>query len=226
MPRTTYGPTLDFQRLVAAELPAEDGQDWEDAQRGFIGSIDQAEIIRPDGSGHVVWSQRPYAFLDDETPAASVNPSLWRQARLNRIHGLFQVTPRMFQVRGLDIANITFIEGDTGLIALDALTTRETAAAALALYRQHRDPQARRRLHTVMYSHSHGDHFGGVAGLVTQAQVDAGEVTVIAPAGFMHHAVAENVIGGVAMGRRAQFQFYGNNTGGDCYAGSEGDTRS
>ena len=103
MPRTAYGPTLDFQRLVAADLPAEDGQDWEDAQRGFIGSIDQAEIIRPDGSGHVVWSQRAYAFLDDETPAASVNPSLWRQARLNRIHGLFQVTPRMFQVRGMDI---------------------------------------------------------------------------------------------------------------------------
>ena len=207
MPRSAYGPTLDLQRLVAAEQPAEDGQDWADAQRGFIGSIDEAEIIRQDGTGHVVWSQRPYAFLDDETPAASVNPSLWRQARLNKIHGLFQVTPRMFQVRGLDIANITFIEGDTGLIALDALTTRETAAAALALYRQHRDPQGKRRLHTVMYSHSHGDHFGGVAGLVTQAEVDSGEVTVIAPAGFMHHAVAENVIGGVAMVRRAQFQF-------------------
>ncbi len=207
MPRSAYGPTLELQRLVAAQLPAEDGQDWEDARRGFIASIDEAEIIRPDGSGHVVWSQRPYAFLDDATPAPSVNPSLWRQARLNRIHGLFQVTPRMFQVRGLDIANITFIEGDSGLIALDALTTRETAAAALALYRRERDPQGQRRLHTVMYSHSHGDHFGGVAGLVSQAEVDAGQVAVIAPAGFMHHAVAENVIGGVAMGRRSQFQF-------------------
>ena len=179
MPRTAYGPTLDLHRLVAANLPAEDGQDWEDAQRGFLGTTDQAEVIRSDGSGHVVWSQRAYAFLDDETGADSVNPSLWRQARLNRIHGLFQVTPRMFQVRGFDIANITFIEGDTGLIALDALTCTETAAAALALYRQHRDPDAKRKLHTVMYSHSHGDHFGGVAGLVTQAEVDAGAVAVI-----------------------------------------------
>ena len=207
MTATAYGPTLDLQRLVAASLPEEDGEDWADARRGFVGTVEHAEVVRQDGSGHVVWSQRPYAFLDDEQPAATVNPSLWRQARLNRIHGLFEVTPRIFQVRGFDIANITFIEGDTGLIALDALTTVETAAAALALYRRLRDPEAKRRLHTVMYSHSHADHFGGVGGLVTQSQVDAGEVAIIAPAGFMHAAVAENVIGGVAMQRRAQFQF-------------------
>ncbi len=200
-----YGPTLDLLRLVRDELPPDDGEDFAHAQRGYLGSIDEAEIIRPDG--HVVWSQRAYRFLDDEQAPDTVNPSLWRQARLNRIHGLFQVTPRIYQVRGLDIANITFIEGDTGLIALDALTCPATAAAALALYRPHRDPQSRRKLHTVMYSHSHGDHFGGVAGLVTQAQVDAGDVQIIAPAGFMHHAVAENVIAGVAMARRAQFQF-------------------
>ena len=200
-----YGPTLDFHRLLRSQMPAEDGQDFEDAQRGFIASTEHAEVIRPDG--HVVWSLRGYGFLDAEEPAETVNPSLWRQARLNMIHGLFQVTPRMFQVRGYDIANITFIEGETGLIALDALTCPETAAASLALYRQHRDPQHKRRLHTVMYSHSHGDHFGGVAGLVTQAQVDAGQVQIIAPAGFMQAAVAENVIGGVAMARRSQFQF-------------------
>ncbi len=202
---TAYGPTLDFNRLLRAELPADDGQDWEDARRGFIASTEHAEVIRPDG--HVVWSLRGYGFLDEEQPADSVNPSLWRQARLNMIHGLFQVTPRMFQVRGYDIANITFIEGDTGLIALDALTCPETAAASLALYRKHRDPQAKRKLLAVMYSHSHGDHFGGVTGLVTQAQVDAGEVQIIAPSGFMQAAVAENVIGGVAMARRSQFQF-------------------
>lgn len=205
MPATAYGPTLDFHRLLAAELPAEDGADDADARRGFIGTTEQAEVVRADG--HVVWSQRPYAFLDEAEPPPTVNPSLWRQARLNRIHGLFQVTPRIYQVRGFDIANITFIEGDRGLIALDALTCPDTAAAALALYRRHRDPQGRRRLHTVMYSHSHGDHFGGVTGLVSQAEVDAGAVAVVAPAGFMHHAVAENVIGGVAMARRAQFQF-------------------
>ena len=202
---TAYQPTIDFHRLIAADLPQEDGQDWADAQRGFIGTTEHAEVLRSDG--HVVWSQRAYGFLDPEQSAATVNPSLWRQARLNRIHGLFEVTPRIFQVRGFDIANITFIEGDTGLIALDTNSCPETAAASLALYRQFRDPEGRRKLHTVMYSHSHSDHFGGVAGLVTQAEVDAGEVCVIAPAGFMQHSVSENVIGGAAMARRAQFQF-------------------
>ncbi|HVR48786.1 MAG TPA: alkyl sulfatase dimerization domain-containing protein [Pseudorhodoferax sp.] len=203
--KTAYGPTLDLQRLAAAELPAEDGQDFADATRGLLGTDPEAEVRN--AAGHTVWSQRPYAFLEDETPAPTVHPALWRQARLNRIHGLFQVTPRIFQVRGYDIANITFIEGDTGLIALDALTAPDTAAAALRLYRRLRDPQGRRALHTVIYSHSHSDHFGGVAGLVSQADVDAGRVQVIAPDGFLHHAVAENVIGGVAMARRAQFQF-------------------
>ena len=204
-----YQPTLDFHRLIAAELASEsmtdDSEDWADAQRGLLGTIDDGDIRN--ANGKPVWSLRGYGFLDDEKAADTVNPSLWRQARLNRIHGLFKVTERMYQVRGYDIANITFIEGATGLIALDALTVPETAAAALALYRKHRDPQAKRRLHTIMYSHSHGDHFGGVAGLCTQAQVDAGEVSIIAPSGFMHHAVAENVVGGVAMARRAQFQF-------------------
>ena len=204
-----YQPTLDFHRLIAAELASEsmtdDSEDWADAQRGLLGTIDDGDISS--ATGKPVWSLRGYGFLDDEKAADTVNPSLWRQARLNRIHGLFKVTERMYQVRGYDIANITFIEGATGLIALDALTVPETAAAALALYRKHRDPQAKRRLHTIMYSHSHGDHFGGVAGLCTQAQVDAGEVSIIAPSGFMHHAVAENVVGGVAMARRAQFQF-------------------
>ena len=200
-----YGPTLDFHRLLASQLPAEDGADWADARRGFIASIDEAEIARADGL--VVWSQRAYRFLDDEQAADTVNPSLWRQARLNRIHGLFQVSPRIFQVRGFDLANITFIEGDTGLIVLDTLGIADTAAAALALYRRERDPEGRRRLHTVMYSHSHTDHFGGVLGLVTQAQVDAGEVRVIAPVHFMQEAVSENVLGGPAMARRSQFQF-------------------
>ena len=206
---TAYGPTLDFYRLLQQELPAENGQDFEDAKRGFIGTIEHAEVLRTSGpmAGQAVWSHRAYAFLSNETPAPTVNPSLWRQARLNLNHGLFKVTDRIYQVRGFDIANITFIEGDKGLLALDALSCADTAAAALALYRQHRDPDHQRPLHTVMYSHSHGDHFGGVLGLVSQADVDAGKVAIIAPAGFMHHAVAENVLAGVAMARRAQFQF-------------------
>ena len=202
---TAYQATIDFHRLIAKDLPVEDGQDWADARRGLVGTIESTEVKTAEG--RVVWSLTGYGFLDDDKPADTVNPSLWRQARLNRIHGLFEVTPRMFQVRGYDIANITYIEGDTGLIALDALSTPATAAASLALYRKHRDPEGKRKLHTIMYSHSHSDHFGGVAGLCTQDQVDAGEVNIIAPAGFMHHSVAENVIGGAPMARRAQFQF-------------------
>jgi alkyl sulfatase BDS1-like metallo-beta-lactamase superfamily hydrolase len=200
-----YQPTIDFHRLIAQHLPAEDGADFADARRGFIGTEDHAEITAPDG--RVIWSLRGYGFLQDDQAPETVNPSLWRQARLNMEHGLFEVVPGMYQVRGFDIANITFIESDSGLIALDALTTAETAAAALKLYRKHRDPEGQRRLHTVMISHSHGDHFGGVLGLVTQADVDAGRVQMVAPMGFMHAAVAENVIAGVPMVRRGQFQF-------------------
>jgi alkyl sulfatase BDS1-like metallo-beta-lactamase superfamily hydrolase len=201
-PGCAHAATIDFHRLMQQSLAPDDLADQADAQRGFIGTVPDAVVLRP--SGQPVWNLAAYGFLAEEQPAETVNPSLWRQARLNMAHGLFQVTPRIFQVRGFDIANITFIEGDTGVIALDALTCPETAAASLALYRQHRGPRA---VHTVIYSHSHADHFGGVHGLVTQAEVSAGRVHVIAPSGFMHHAVAENVIGGPAMARRSQFQF-------------------
>ncbi len=193
-----------LRSLADRDVPMERNDDFEDAWRGFLGTIDDAEIRRADGS--VAWTMRDYAFLEAEEPAPTVHRNLWRQARLNLIHGLFEVVPRIYQVRGFDVANITFIEGDTGLIALDALSCSETAAAALALYRRHRDPEGRRAVHTVMYSHSHADHFAGVLGLVDPADVDAGRVRIVAPAGFMHEAVAENVIAGVAMGRRAQFQ--------------------
>jgi alkyl sulfatase BDS1-like metallo-beta-lactamase superfamily hydrolase len=194
--------TIDFQRLVAESLPPEDGEDFADARRGFVATLPDAEVRRGDGSS--VWNLRAYGFLADENAPATVHPSLWRQARLNQVHGLFRITERIYQVRGLDIANITFIETDHGVIAFDALTCAETAAAALALYRQHRGERA---LHTVIYSHSHADHFGGVHGLVREDDVRAGRVQILAPAGFLHHAVAENVIAGVAMARRAQFQF-------------------
>ena len=127
---TAYGPTLDFLRLVKQDMPADDGADFEDAKRGFIGTIEHAEVLRGGEGpfkGQVVWSHRPYGFLDAEESAPTVNPSLWRQACLNLNHGLYKVTDRIYQVRGFDIANITFIEGDTGLIALDALSCADTA---------------------------------------------------------------------------------------------------
>lgn len=194
--------TAGFQRLVASQQPPEDREDDADAWRGFMGSMDDAAIKRADGGS--VWNLAAYGFLADAEAPDTVNPILWRQARLNRAHGLFQVTERIFQVRGFDLANITFIETDHGVMAFDALMVPETAAAALALYRKHRGD---RPLHTVIYSHSHVDHFGGVTGLVSQEDVDAGRVQIIAPAGFMQSAVAENVMAGVAMARRAQFQF-------------------
>ena len=194
--------TVDFQRLVASGQPAEDDEDFADARRGFIASLPDAAITRADGTP--VWNLAAYGFLAEAQPPDTVNPVLWRQARLNREHGLFQVTERIFQVRGFDLANITFIETDSGVLAFDALTVPETAATALALYRAHR---GERPLLAVIYSHSHVDHFGGAPGLMSQADVDAGRVQVIAPTGFMRAAVAENVLAGVAMARRAQFQF-------------------
>lgn len=197
-----HAATIGLQRLVASQQPPQDDEDAQDAHRGFLGSIEGATITRADGGS--VWNLAAYGFLAEEQAPDTVNPLLWRQARLNREHGLFQVTERIFQVRGFDLANITFIETDSGVIAFDALTVPETAAAALALYRQHR---GERPLLALIYSHSHVDHFGGATGLVSQAEVDVGRVQVIAPAGFMRAAVAENVLAGVAMGRRAQFQF-------------------
>jgi len=194
--------TIDANEAARRALPADDQLDFEEAGRGFIGTIPDAEIR--DDYGRLVWSMADYAFLDDETAPPTAHPSLWRQARLNRMHGLFEVCERIYQVRGFDLANVTLIEGDSGLIVIDPLTCRETAQAALELYYAHRP---RRPVVAVIYSHSHTDHFGGVKGVVDEARVRAGEVAVIAPAGFMEEAVSENVMAGTAMERRSQFQF-------------------
>ena len=133
-----------------------------------------------------------------------MNPSLWRQSQLNAIDGLFEVVPGIYQVRGFDLSNITFVEGDHGRLVIDPLISTETAAAALALYRTHRGD---RPVTGVIYTHSHVDHFGGVQGVTTQADVDAGRCPVLAPEGFVEHAVAENVYAGTAMARRAGYMY-------------------
>lgn len=201
MPDATH-LTQRLNQGVLESLDFSDTEDFEDAMRGFAGTVPRGEVLN--AKGRPVWSMEPYAFLEGEGAPASVNPSLWRQARLNRLHGLFQVCDRIWQVRGLDLANVTFIEGDTGLIVIDPLTFVESARAALELYHAHRP---RRPVVAVIYSHSHTDHYGGVLGVVGEAQVAAGEVEVIAPCGFMQAAVSENVLAGVPMRRRAQFQF-------------------
>jgi alkyl sulfatase BDS1-like metallo-beta-lactamase superfamily hydrolase len=150
------------------------------------------------------WNMGAYAFLDKAEAPATVNPSLWRQAQLNAIHGLFKVTDGMYQLRGMDLSNMTVIEGKTGLIIIDPLITAEAARAALDLYYQHRP---KKPVVAVIYSHGHADHFGGVKGVTSDEEVAAGKVKIYAPDGFMETAIAENIIAGNAMSRRAAYQF-------------------
>ena len=208
MPSSSQGPknataaTHALNRAVLDTLPFADTQDFEDARRGLIGSLPEMEISNE--TGRVVWSLKEYSFLAAEEAPPTVNPSLWRQARLNMHHGLFRVTDRLYQIRGFDISNMTIIEGERGLIVIDPLISTEVARAGLDLYFTHRP---RRPVAAVIYTHSHVDHFGGVRGVVDEAAVQAGDVEVIAPAGFMEEVVSENVLAGTPMIRRAHFQF-------------------
>lgn len=186
----------------AHALPLDDTVDFDDADRGFIAALSPCVITAADG--RVVWDNDAYSFLDGTAPP-SVHPSLWRQSTLAAKQGLYEVVPGIYQVRGLDISNITFVEGDTGVIVIDPLISTEVAAAALTLYRTHRGGE--RPVVAVIYTHSHVDHFGGVLGVTSQAEVDGGAVAVLAPEGFIEHAVQENVYAGPAMLRRATYMY-------------------
>lgn len=187
---------------MAARLPFEDTADFEAAQRGLIAPV-PGGAVRTAG-GTVLWNLGEYAFVNGELSPATVNPSLWRIARLNLANGLFKVTERLYQLRGFDIANMTVIEGASGLILIDPLTTAEVARAALEHYWAHRP---KKPVVAVIYTHSHIDHYGGVRGVIDEADVKAGKVEVIAPTGFMEAVSGENVLAGPPMMRRAQFQF-------------------
>ncbi|MFC9786926.1 alkyl/aryl-sulfatase [Rhodococcus sp. NPDC127528] len=186
---------------AAQALPFGDAQDFEDAERGLVAALEPGVV--KNASGAVVWDSDGYAFLDDECPE-TVHPSLWRQSKLCAMQGLYEVTDGIYQIRGLDLSNMTLVEGDTGVIVIDPLISAETAAAGLALYREHRGDRA---VTGVIFSHCHIDHFGGVKGVTTQEDVDAGRCPILAPAGFVEHAVAENVYAGTAMGRRAAYMY-------------------
>ncbi|WP_405780931.1 alkyl/aryl-sulfatase [Streptomyces sp. NBC_00859] len=184
-------------------LPWDDDQDFADADRGFLGRLDPC-VVR-DADGRLIWDNDAYAFLALEQDAPpTAHPSLWRQSRLTVKQGLYEVVPGIYQVRGLDLSNITFVEGERGVIVVDPLISKEVAAAALGLYREHR---GERPVTAVIYSHSHVDHFGGVRGVVDAADVASGAVPVLAPAGFMEHAVSENVFTGPAMSRRSSYMY-------------------
>ena len=178
-----------------------DATDFADADRGFIAALTPCVVKAADG--RVVWDNDAYSFITGDPPP-SVHASLWRQCMLTAKQGLYEVVPGIYQVRGLDISNISFIEGDTGLIVIDPLVSTEVAAAALQLYRTHRGD---RPVVAVIYTHSHVDHFGGVLGVTSQADVNAGRVAVLAPEGFTEHAVQENVYAGTAMTRRATYMY-------------------
>ena len=197
--------TRACQHAARRWLPLLDTRSFDDAQRGFIAPIPAAAVKRANGAP--VWSLAAYGFLDKEDAPDSVHPGLWRHARVNMITGLFKVTERLYQVRGYDISNMTIIEGDSGLVLIDPLISTEVARAALELYFEHRPECRGREVKAVIYSHSHVDHFGGVRGVIDEADVRAGRVQVIAPAGFMEEAASENVLAGNAMSRRALYQF-------------------
>jgi alkyl sulfatase BDS1-like metallo-beta-lactamase superfamily hydrolase len=186
---------------LGAILPFDDVSDFEANERGFVATLDSPEVRNADGE--VVWDASSFDFVDGDAPA-SVNPSLWRQSTIMRKHGLFELADRVYQVRGLDLSNMTLIETDSGVIVVDTLLSKETAAAALALYRKHRGD---RPVKAVIFTHSHADHYGGVLGVVTADEVASGSVEVIAPDGFLEHAVSENVYAGVAMNRRAGYMY-------------------
>jgi alkyl sulfatase BDS1-like metallo-beta-lactamase superfamily hydrolase len=191
----------EAQAQALASLPFDDVDDFAAAERGFLGTLDDPKI-RND-KGEVVWDASTYDFIQGDAPD-TVHPSLWRQSTLVAKHGLFEVVEGLYQVRGLDLSVMSFIEGDTGVVIVDPLISKETGAAALELYRRHRGD---RPVTAVIFTHSHIDHFGGVLGFVSEDDVTSGRVQILAPEGFLEHSVAENVYAGVAMGRRAGYMF-------------------
>jgi alkyl sulfatase BDS1-like metallo-beta-lactamase superfamily hydrolase len=201
-PKDASSSVVAQHAATLSALPFSDTRDFDDAARGFLGTVEHARITSP--QGRVVWSLEAYGFLSDKQASPTVDPSLWRQSRLNMHHGLFEVVPGVYQVRGLDIANMTLIEGDKGVIVLDTLTSIEGARAAMELYFQHR---GKRPVSAVIFSHTHTDHWGGARGVLDDATLASGSVPIIAPNLFMEHAVSENIIAGPAMLRRAQYQF-------------------
>ncbi|MCX5394586.1 MBL fold metallo-hydrolase [Streptomyces sp. NBC_00094] len=184
------------------ELDWDDTTDQANATRGLIDKLEPC-VVRNE-AGRVVWDNDRWDFLNKDECPDTVHPSLWRQSRLNTAQGLFEVAPGIYQVRGLDVSNMTIIEGETGVVVVDPLTSKEVAAEGLGLYTRNR---GERPVKAVIYTHSHGDHFGGVLGVTTHAEVEAGECAVIAPDGFMDHAVSENVFAGPAMLRRAVYMY-------------------
>ena len=203
-PKPATAATKAANATVLEALPFSDKSDFEDATRGFIAKPDTLTI--KDAKGNMVWDMESYKkYIGTDTPAPdTVNPSLWRNAQLNMQYGLFKVSDGIYQVRGYDITNVTYVKTKNGWIIFDPLISAECATAAHELVTKH---LGNFPIKAVVYSHSHVDHYGGIKGIVSQAEVDAGKVKIIAPEGFMEHAVSELVLAGNAMSRRAVLMY-------------------
>jgi len=193
--------TADVNKAQLSQLAMDDGRDFEEQARGFIAAPASKRIV---SEGKLIWDMQRFDFLLKGDDFDSIHPSLQRHAQLNNNYGLYQISPSIFQVRGFDLANITFVKGDTGWIIFDTLANSETAKAALDLVNQH---LGSRPIKAVIYSHNHADHFGGIRGLIDEADVKSGKIKLIAPHGFMEHAISENVYAGNAMSRRLFYQY-------------------
>lgn len=200
-PKPASPATIAAQAKQASALPRDDGKDLEFARRGFVATL-KDPVIR-DIQGRALWDLTSYDFVKGKPPA-TVNPSLWRHISILKEHGLFKVREGVWQVRGLDVSNMTVIAGKNSWIIVDPLTRKEIAAAAMALVSE---KLGKRPVSAVVYTHSHGDHFGGVKGVVSDADVQAGRTAIIAPEHLIEEVASENVIAGPAMGRRAVYQF-------------------
>ena len=194
--------TIRVLQEARSDLPFADDRDFEEQQRGFIAAPESKKIMAD--AGHVAWDLERFDFLLESDDFESIHPSLVRQSKLNMNFGLYEVSPGIYQVRGFDLSNITFVRGETGWIVFDPLISAETARAAKELVDEHLDVLP---IVAVVYSHSHGDHWGGVRGIVDEADVQAGTVQIIAPRDFMSYAIAENVSAGNAMNRRLFYQY-------------------
>jgi len=195
--------TLEVLRKAKETLPLGDTRDFEEQKKGFIAPMKPLKITAD--AGHVAWDMERFQFLDEQDEFDSIHASLLRQSKLNNNYGLYEVVPGIYQVRGLDLSDISFVRGKTGWIVFDPLVSTEVVRAAWKLFQDHVGEGL--PVSAVIYSHTHGDHWGGVRGIVDEADVRSGKVPVIAPVDFMEFTVSENVYAGNAMNRRLFYQY-------------------